>query len=413
MIHAKFVKPRAFPWNSARAPEQIDRMQDIGGDLSLNRERQYEIGREAVLDYKKAIPSFTYTGKQFEFGSMSFWYDLANKVNPSSGNPRYITESDLKVTLTDIAAFLTDDNNVFAGTIWFPKLRVGGFSLNIGNPDAIVERNFSLIGEDYKIISDVTNGVGKYLAYQTATASGSGSFDKTLVLSPAAIAYAASTYIFRVLRIRSGVATELLHDEGGANNTYSFNFGTQTVTVKTCQNGDIVKVYYPSATAYTTTWTDNNADSSFLLAEDCEIRLKVGTSERIYRLQSVGIDLKFDRTDYREIGNSEYIQFGVRATTVSISLNRYNENFTLENILASDTTYPFINPRDFADDIQMQVKIFSDKTHTTFKMGYLMNKISPKNMSSTQPVNDYGTRVNTLEADNIKISDLESELAFA
>ena len=408
MIHSRFFNPWAFPWNSTRAPEQINRSQDIGGDLTLNREKQYEIGREEVLDYKHGIPTLSYTMRQFENGAMELWYDFANRENPGSGDPHYVVLDDLQSKLTDIAAFLVDDSNTFEGTIWFPKLRVSGFTLNIASPDAIVEKNFTLTGEKYRIIND------NYLAYQTATVTGSGSFTKTMTLSPIAIQLALNQYIYRVLRIRAGVVTELIEDESlsPAVDTFGYNSSTHVLSVQTCQNGDVIKAYYPSATAYTTTWVDNNVEASFLMAESCEVNMKVGTSERIYRLQSVGIDVKFDRTDYREIGNSEYVTFGVRSKTVTVSLNRYSETFTLEDILANDTSYPDIDPTNFSDDIQFQVKIYTDKTHTAFKIGYLITKCSPTAMTTAQAVQDYNTRTTTLQGDNLKISDLESEIAF-
>lgn len=401
MIHSKFCKPRIFPWNNDRDPEQIDRAQDITGDLTLNREKQYEIGRDGVLGYKKNVPTFAYTMRQFEYGSMSTWYDLANREAPGSGDDHYITLNDLKTPKCEIAAFLTDDDNTFRGTIWFPKLRVSGFSLNIADPDAIVERNFSLVGEDYKILDE------KYFSFQKATASAPGA--KVITLSPAAIQWASGDYVFKVLRVRSGAVSELVEGTG----TNQWSYATGNVTVNDCLSGDLIKVFYPSSTAYTTTWTDNDSDSDFLTADSCEIYMKVGVSTRIYRLQSVGIDVAFERTDYKEVGNSEIVQTGVKSKTVTVSLNRYAEDFSLEDILASDTVYPFIDPRNFSEDIQLMVKIFTDKTHTTFKMGYLMNKLTPTTLNASQPVEDYHQRTNALECDNLKISDVESEIAFA
>lgn len=193
MIHAKYVKPRVFSWNNDRDPEQIDRSQDIGGDLTLNREKVYEIGRDGLLGYRQQTPSFAYSMRQFEYGSMAFWYDLANKETPGSGEDRFINLDSLKEVKFDIACFLTDDDNTFQGSIWFPKLRVNGFSLNIADPEAIIERNFDLIGEDYKILDK------KYFSFQKATAAGA---TLNIVLSPVAIEYASDTYIFRVLRVR-------------------------------------------------------------------------------------------------------------------------------------------------------------------------------------------------------------------
>jgi len=399
MIHAKYVKPRIFPWNSARVPEQIDRSQDIGGDLTLNREKVYEIGRDGLLGYRQQTPSFAYSMTQFEYGSMAFWYDLANKATPG-GAPYDIDLEDLKETKCEIAAFLTDDDNTFRGTIWFPKLRVNGFSLNIADPDAIVERKFDLIGEDYKILDE------KYFSYNSHVATIP---IEVITLSPVAIEYASGDFVFRVLRVRSGVVSEL--GEGTGANQWSY--ATGDVTVNDCVATDLIKIFYPSSTAYTTTWTNNDVDPDLLLAEDAEIWMKVGTGTRIYRLQTVGIDVKFDRADYKEIGNSEVVQTGVKNKTVTISLDRFSEGFSLEDMLASDTTYPFIDPRNFSENVQLMVKIFNEKEHTTFKMGYLMTGISPTALGTTQAIEDYQKRTNTLEGDNLKISDEELEIVFA
>jgi len=405
MIHAKAVKPRIAPWGSSVGEIQIDRVQDLSGDWKANREKQYEIGRDGLLGYKRNTPSFSYSMKQFEYGSMAFWRALANLDAPASAAlDNSVDLDDLKSTKFEISASLTDEDSVFKGTIWFPKLRVNGFSINIGDPDAIVERNFDLIGEDYKILD------GNYFAYETATVVAPG--DGTVTLNPVPVEYASGDYVFRVLRVRSGVVTELSEDALAGANTWAYDNGTKVVTVKTCLTSDIIKVYYESATAYTTLWTNNDSDPDFLRADSCDIFIKVGTSTKIYKLQSVGIDVKFDRTDYREIGNTEIVQTGVKSKTVTISLDRYAEDFSLEDILAGDTTYPFVNPRNFVETIQIMVKIYEDSTKTTFKMGYLMNNITPQNIATSQATEEMNKRTNSLECDNLLISEDENEIIF-
>ncbi|HUW89207.1 MAG TPA: hypothetical protein VMV43_01670 [Candidatus Nanopelagicaceae bacterium] len=404
MIQAKLCQPRLFPHNSARAPEQIDRAQDISGNLTINQTKLYEIGRDGKLGVRKESPSLSYSMTQFEYGSMSFWYALANMEDPASGGlDDSIDLDDIKSTTFDITAYMTDDDATFRGTMWFPKLRVNGFSLNIGDPDATVERSFDFVGEDFKILD------GKYFAYETDTVLAPG--DGTVTLDPVAVEYASGDYIFRVLRIRAGVSTELLEDVGAGANTWSYS--APTVTVKTCETSDILKVYYESSTAYDTLWADNDVDSDALFAEACEIYMKVGTGTRIYRLQSVGIDVAFERQDWKEIGNKEVVQRGVKSKTVTVALNRFNEGFSLEDILATDTTYPYIDPREFSESIQLMVKIFTDSTHETFAMGYLITGLSPTALGTSQAIEDYNQLTNSLESDNLKISSDESEIVFA
>jgi len=407
MIHAKLVQPRIFPHNSARVPEQINRAQDIGGDLTLSQDKLYEIGRDGKLGVKKNTPTLAYPLTQYEYGSMDFWYALANIADPASGGlDESIELEDLTSTMCEISAYLTDDDNTFKGTIWFPKLRVAGFSINIGDPNAIVQRKFNLVGEDFKILP------AKYFAYQTATNSVPGI--ETIKLSPVAIEYASGQYVFKVLRVRAGVVTELTEDTTPTYDANSWRYATGDVIVQTCLAGDIIKVYYPAATAYTTLWTDNDVDPDALFAEDCAIYMKVGTSTKIYRLQSVGIDVTLDRTDYKEIGNEEVVQTGVKGKTVTVKLDRYNEGFSLETIMATDTTYPYIDPRDFTDTIQLRVEVYKKVLGvSTFAMGYLIKELSPTALGTSQAIEDYNKMTNSLESDNIKISSDLTELAFS
>ena len=412
MLHSKMVKPRYFPWNSARVPAQINRLQEITGDLALNRDKEYEIGREEILDYRKKTPSFTGKLRQFENGDMSFFYDLANKATPGSGEDHFIELDDLKATYGDIAAYLTDDSTTFTGSILFPKLRIAGMTLNIADPDAILERNFSVVGESYKILPE------NYYAYATKTVGGLGSGITADTIhfgatgeAPVPVLYAASKYIMRVLRVRASVVTEYTVGVSPAADTYAYVDGTKILTVQSVQIGDIIKVYYEAATAYATLWTDDT-ETTILLAEYAEIYIKFTAANRIYRLQTVGIDCSFERTDYKEIGNNQVVQTGVKSSSVKISLDRYTEGFSLEDILASDTTYPYVDPEEMADDIQIQVKIFADKAHTTFKIGYLMDEVSPTALGTAQGVQEYLKNTYSLETDNLRISDTESEIAF-
>jgi hypothetical protein len=405
MVHAKATYPRIFPWNNDRDPEQIDRAQNIGGDLTLNQTKLYEIGRIDKLGVHKETPSFAYSLTQLENGSMAFWRDLANVEDPASGAlDESIDLDDISSTYFDITSYLVDDDATFRGTAWFPKLRVNGFSMSIGDPDAIIERNFDLVGEDYKILPS------KYFSFEKGTAGAPGAFQVTL--SPIATEWASGDYIYRVLRVRSGVVTELLEDAGLGANTWAYNSGTHVVKVQTCLVGDIVKVYYPSATAYTTLWTDNDVDAEAFFADQCSIYLKVGigANQRIYRLQSVNIDVSFDRADYKEVGNTEIVQTGVNAKTVTVTLGRILEDFTIEEILAGSPAYDHIDAREFSSDITLTVKIYTDNTKATFAMGYKITGLSPTTLNHGETIEEYDTADNALESDNFMATPDESEL---
>lgn len=407
MIKGNATDPRIFPWNNDRDPEQIDRLTELTGDVTLNQEKLYELGRTLKLGVHKLTPNTPVSITQNEYGSMATWRDLANIEDPaSSGLDESIDLDDLKSTKFDISAYLTDEDGTFRGTIYFPKQRLSGFSIKIDDPDAMVTRTFDLAGEQCRIISE------NYLAFEKATAIGAG--DCAVTLSPIALEYASGKYIYRVLRVRSGVVSEITEDATGVtSNTWSYNSSTHIVTVKDCLTSDIVKVFYPSATAYTTLWTDNDSDAAGLYADQCTIYLKVGSgdNEQVYRLQSVGIDVVLERTDYKEIGNKEVVQTGVKSKTVTVTLGRILEDFSIEEILGDVGAYKDINVEDFSDEITLIVKIYTDNTKSTFKLGYKITDLSP---TALKPLGakpeDMDTADDTMESDNFMVTPDESEL---
>jgi hypothetical protein len=396
MIHSKAVDPRVYPINGDFAPAQIDRAQDLGGDLTLNREKVNEIGRDGAVGYRKQTPAFKYTLRQFEYGNMEFWNKIAN-------NTGSVELGDFKTSKFDMAAFLTDDNDVFKGTLYLPNLRVNGFGINIGSPDASIERNFDFLGEDYQILKE------NYLAFEKVTVATSAPSDEVVVLSPVPVEYADGKYILRVARIRAGVTSILV--EGTDDNEYSFA-APASVTVRDCEYGDIIKVYYVSATASETIWANNDVDVPVLSADCADIYLKVGVGDaaKMYRVQSASMDITFDRADYREIGNKDIVQTGIKSNTVSIKLGRLLEDFTIEEALASTTGYPLIDAREFSDEISIIVKVYEDNTKTTFKMGYKAVGLTPTALANSTPVEDYTTMDTTLEGESLIISSSEGDM---
>ena len=412
MLHGKYYRMRVFPWNSERSPEQVNRVQEATGDLTLNREKRYELGRVGLLGYRKGTPSFPYTLRQYENGDMSFFRALANKEDPATASEdNTIDLDDLSTTKSDIAAFLTEEDGVtFAGTVIIPRLRVTGFSINIGNPDAEIERNISLIGEDYKVFD------GKYFAYYTDDVA-TGEETKVITFGGTGepivpIAYETDTFIFRVLRIRDTEVFELT--EGTGDDEWQYSDASKELTIADCGVGDTIKVYYCSDEAYDTLWENEDVQEDFLLAEDCEIFIKInatGHSEaRVYRLQSIGIDVTLERTDYKEIGNSEVVQTGVKAKTVKVSLDRFAEDFSLEDILQDDNSNILIDPRKFSENIELLVKVYKEKTHENFKIAFKITDLTPMTTNIAQKVEEYQSRTTTLESDNISISDDSTEL---
>jgi len=407
MLHSRYCYPRVMSWNGTRSPEQISRLQDISVDLALSKTKQYEIGRPTILGYKKGKPATTYNVKQFEFGDMDFYLSLANMETPGTGDSHIVDLDDLKLAQFDIAAYLTDENGTFTGTLVIPGLRLNTFSINVASPDDIIQRSFSLIGEQFQILD------GNFYTMSTDTVGAvSGDVDGEVTCSPDPIAFALNKYILRVLRVRGLTVTELDEGTGVEDDTWTYNDGTKKVTVKTCEGGDVIKVFFEAATAGTL-WTDDDLPSKFLEADSCDILMKVGNSTTIHNLQSIGIDINFTRADYGEIGTKKVTQTGAKDKVVKVSLNKFAQDFSLENLLAGDTLYPYIDTDSFVDNIQLMIKVYADNTKQDFLIGYLISNLTTTTLNVAQPVEEYQKRTQNLESDNLIISDDIGDILFS
>lgn len=395
MLKGNMTIPRIYPWGT-RDPEQIDRATEVAGNITLKQEKLYEVGRRLKLGVHKLNPDTPITINQGEYLSMSFWRALAGISDPATGQDADINLDDLANTMFDLSAAYIDETEVFKGTVHFPKMRLSGFSINIGSPEAKVERNFSFVGELCKLIVD------NYLAYAEGVVSDTGgvivlTLDGATGNPPEPL----EDTIFRVLRVDTeGVVSEVT--------TYTWDTGG-TLTVTGCEIDDIVKVFYPAADPYTDLWVDNDSVQA-VYADQCEVYLRIGSggAQKIYKLQSVKIDVALARTDEGEIGNTEKVQIGVKEKTVTVTLNRLLDDFSLEQLLA-DQTDPgdskIIDVKNFVGTIGLVVKIYTDNTKQSFAMGIRVDNLSPttlKPLSATPEA--FNPADNALESDNFLVS---------
>jgi len=410
MIHTSFYRPCVIPVNGDTTKNEIDRLQDMTASVTLNRTKIKEIGRDGIVGWRANIPTVSVSLRQLEYGSVAFWNELANLA----ANNTVITLNDFKTSLIDIAGYKTDDDGTFLGTIWYPNLRTSGFGLNIGDPEALAERSFSLTGED-EIFWQNNN---KYLIFLkddsclTSTHSiviGAGAW--TDYPDPVLDPDTSATYILKVIRVRSGVSEELV--EG---TDFTYNSGTTTIDFDVSgagsASGDVYKVWYTASSyiANVDPFVNNDSDMDAIPAENVSIYL--ATTQYVYRLQSVAIDVTFERSDLKEIGNSEVVSRGIKNKTVRVTLGRTLEQFTIEEILRDKTgqNWGKLNPREFADNIKLIVKFYEDKEKTTFKLGYSITDLSPVSLDAGVPLDDYATRGTTLEAEAMTITSVEGSL---
>lgn len=417
MIHSSYYRPRIFPINGDGDDAEIDRAQAIDPTTSLNREKVEEIGRDGIVGWLHKSPTVGYRLTQLEYGSLEFWQKLVNTDVLGNNGETEIAISDFKTPYFDICAYLTDDDGTFKGTIWYPALRTAGFSFSVGDPQARMERSFDFVGESAKILK----GDNEYLIYHRAqVATGElltgNAFEIDLSgtgeQEPAEDPNEAGKYIERIIRVRAGVSVELV-----VTTDYTYSDGTKIITILSAQADDVFKVWYTSGTAPDAQFNLNDSDVSALLGDSVSIYLyvpatgKPSSSDYIYRLQSVTLDVRFDREDIREIGNKEVVARGIRNSTVTVTLGRILEEFTVEEILAGSDS-DIIDVENLSDQISLIVKIFSDNTKDTFLYGFKATGLTPTELRGGAGINEYVRADNTLEGESLIISADTSKLGI-
>lgn len=400
MIHSSSFKPRVYPIYADTGSSEIDRLQELTATTTLNRSKIEEIGRSGIVDWRKSTPSVNVSLRQLEYGNMEFYRRLANKGDTVNT----IELTDFRTSAVDIAGYKTDDSGTFLGTVYYPNLRLAGMGLSIGDPQALIERSFSLIGEDENILLYGN----KYLIHKRSTiAAGTNS---TVTLSdPAPIANPDDSggWLFKVVRMRSGVGTLLIHGQD-----WSYDGAGALMINGLSIAGDVILSWYSAGSDITgnNTFVLNDADVAGITAESCSIYLQ--TSQYLYRLQSVGIDTTFDRNDVREIGSKEVVMRGIRDYTNRITLGRILEAYTIEEVLRGKTglNYGIIDVRNFTSNMNLIVKIYKDNNKTQFKIGYKFLNLAPTGVDAGAPLNDYITRGVTLECQDAFITNTEGVL---
>ncbi|RLE64488.1 MAG: hypothetical protein DRJ38_05440 [Thermoprotei archaeon] len=404
MVRYENFDTHAIPSITTVDKIQVDRIQNIDISGTLNREKNKEVGRDGTIDYSKRTPTVGYRLTQNESQNIKFFKALANV----SGNS--VSLGDFKTSATDLLAFLKDDNGVQLGTIWYPKLRVAGFSINVADPDAKIERSFDLVGDALKEFQ----GNQKYVIYKMETVDSAEvvADDWTITLNdptPVEDEKTAGKYIMRVTRIRSGVSTDL--SLGTGTNQYEYNSGAGVLTVHDAQVSDVYKIWYTAGSLPSgdTTWTNNDSDVGATLAYNVSMTLG-GVS--LDKLQSVGIDVRFDREDNKEVGNREVTQRGITNKTVTLSIPRLLETYAIEEILLGKSSgFGHIDPEDYLDNIPFVMKVYSDVAKTNFKWGVKITNMSPTEDNISIAIDGYTNKNLTLESETMIISDNEADLA--
>jgi len=404
LIHSQSgCKPRIFPITGLGTPDQIDRAQSLDPKVSLNREKVEELGRELPVGYLKGVPTVGCSLAQKEYGSIEFFNKLANAADSALS----VTLNDFSTSYFDIAAYLDDDDGTFRGTLYYPNQRLTGFSISIGSPTAMIERSFDFTGEDAKILQ----GVNKYLIYKAATVASGEAGTYAMTLSdpfPVVDPNVASKYIFRVIRVKAGVSTELVE-----TTNWTYSNATHILSILSATVADYYKVWY-SAGAYPAgadPFVANDVDVAGLLANAAS--LYIGTTNYLYKVQSATVDVKFDREDIREIGNENVVVRGIKNKTVTITLGRILDKWTIEEVLAGKTVdYGILDVKLFSTDLTFLAKVYSDSAKGTFKIGLKATKMCPTDITpGSASIDNYLSSGDTLTGEDLLISTTEGDIA--
>jgi len=404
MIKSNKFKPRVFPIGGSGTDVEINRAQSMTPDITLNREKVNELGRVGAVGFINKPPTIGYSLTQLEYGNIEFYRKITNQEAKGGVGQDAITLQDFSRPYFDIAAYLTDDDGVYKGTLLYPSLRVSGFSVSIGEPTGNIERSFDLVGEAASILQ----GDNKYYVAKVATPEAGEdvniALDYTATKDPDN-----DVYMFRVVRVNSGVVTELIKD---INYTET---DADNVEIAVVNASDTIKLYYTSSDEeidpedyFTPT---GNEEVVAIAGDSADIFLYVPSSgkpsadDKIYRLQSVTLEISLDREDLGELGNSKVVQRGVKSSTVTVSIGRILESFTVEEVLRGEVEgYGVIDVTKLTDRATLTLKIYKDNTKQTLKYGLRADTLSVASIGGDASVEEYTNKDNSLEGESLIIS---------
>jgi hypothetical protein len=195
---------------------------------------------------------------------------------------------------------------------------------------------------------------------------------------------------------------------------FTFNSGTGLVTIlaDSIDNADVFQFVY-TAGSYVSgvdPFVSNTGDLCAIKADECDIFLRTDTT--ISKLQSLSFEVNFDRLDIKEIGTTDVVAYGARDITTSVSLGSIVETWSIDEAMRNKigASYGVLNVREYGDDMNIVVKVYTDNTKATFKMGYRLDNLSPTSIDDGDAIDDYETRNVTLEGDSCTITSDEPTL---
>lgn len=406
--HSSAFKPITVAERAALDSDNWDRVQTFSVAVNQPQENLYEIGRldKMVTEKDKLEVSVSLT--QFEYGTLDSFLQIAGLTAMPSGG---LTLSDFDTARTDfISPGKSEYDGTLEQTLWCERLSVESLGLNI-NADERLERTMELSGNFCKIAREGNKCVIFKSFDAPSGTSGAFSLD---VSDPAPVVNpnVAGEYILKLYRIRAGVATEL-----DVTDDFTFNSGTNQISVLAAEEDDHFRVWYTAATYGSAGDPQelNDDDDYFLGAENVTVLMDDGTNDPIEldKLTSLSLTATLNRIAEGAIGTNEDVFNDVESYEVTASLDGYVKNYPIQEALMAQAGQSWgIIDYNRTQPVTLLVKVYDSADKDTFKIGF---KIENCELSDDTPAdytaNEFGSSTVSLMSDNLTISTTESDIA--
>lgn len=404
--HASAVKPISVAVKGAVAKANWDRVQTFNPATSQPSEKLYEIGRLQKMASDKGLLEATLSITQLEYGTIDAFKQIAGVAAEPAGG---FELSDFDSNTVD---FYLPGKDEYAGsieqTLWMQHMSLNSFGLNI-NADERIERTFEFAGEFAKILRN--NNKCLIFVTDDAPSGTSGAYD--IVVSdpvPVVDPNNAGVYILNIWRIRAGVATELV-----LTTDYTYSNVTNTISIVDADASDHYRIWY-SATTYGSAGDPtalNDVDDYYIKAANVTVTIDDGVNTPIVadKLTSMSVDASFNRMDEAVIGSVEKVLKEVESYEVSISLDGFVKNSTIEEALMNQAGQDWgIIDFSLFGEVTVTVKIYEDSGKTSFLIGYQSAGCEFADESQSYEANAFASNPISLTSDNLVITTTEGDL---
>jgi hypothetical protein len=391
---------------------QLRRVTSFSADTSFNSENLLELSNAGVAETIDDLETVSTSVDCHEFGSTDNLAKATNQFSTSDNNNHILTDSIIENAQVDQIVQLTSGTNTngLLASIWYGSQWLTGISLNY-SVDGTATENYSFEGEYKRAF------LNSYRDMRVATAAYSSS---TVALITGL--NLETGYVPRVLTVNGLVKADV-----SASGTITFTDSSSDTQVSatsdgstavTFASGDRIRVIYAKTAADAfSSYATSPAGLGALRRGMLTIYLynpTSGNKEEVLRLQSVGVDISFDREATSELGNKKsYTRSVKRPITVEVSAEALLSDFELFAKLANKETefdngsLNEINWDSFSNATKLVIAAYNSdvtKNASTLLKEITISNLSISNDSHGVTAGDKNTVSITMTADNFLIS---------